>query len=265
MCTDGRAGIRATVTVALVAASMLAAPPAHALDHDNLDLGRPLRIEDAYPIPKGEVGVESGVAVRDQRGDGFGYGIELRVLYGAAYNAHIEIGAHAAFEGSSSAATDRQGALTLGVLYNLNTESLTWPALAVRAEAAAPSGFRDTGTDAAAGLIITRTFGRARTHVNAGYAVSGSAAADERRGVYEAAVGMSYPLGYPSRFRETLIADVFTQQSAVPSESNSTGLELGLRHQVNHRIVLDLGAGSDVWGPDDRAAWYATVGLSAGF
>jgi hypothetical protein len=253
------------VVPALALAWGLAVAPALALDHDNLDEGRPLRIEDAYPIPKGEIGVESGVTVHDRRGDGSGYGASLRLLYGAWYNTHVELGGDLAFEGSAAAPTERDGAATLGVLYNFNTESLTWPAFSVRAEVAAPSGVGDAGLDASGGLIMTRTFGRWRTHLNAAYTVSGSSPAGERRGVYDAAAGLSYPLGYPMRFRETVIADVFTRQSAVSGESNTTGLEVGLRHQFSARVVLDGGVGSDVLGPDERSAWYAIAGLSVGW
>lgn len=260
-----RTDVRVAAWAAWGAAWALGTAPVLALDHDNLEAGRPLRIDDAYPIPKGEIGVDVGATVHDRRGDGFGYGLGIGVLYGIGYNAQIEISGDAAFEGSSVAATDRETAAALGVLYNFNSESLQWPAFAVRAEAEATSGFRDTGVDASGGLIVTRTFGRMRTHVNADYLVAASAAAGERRGRYNAAVGASYPLGYPMRFRETLIVDVFTQQSSDTSESNTTGIEMGIRHQISHRIVADAGLGSDVFGPDDRVAWYGMVGVSTGF
>ncbi len=254
-----------SVMVALMVASGLVTTPAHALDHDNLDEGRPLRVEDAYPIPKGEIGVEAGATVHDRRGDGSGYGAGLRLLYGAWYNAQIELGGDLAFEGSAAAATERDGAATLGLLYNFNTESLTWPAFSVRAEVAAPSGVADAGLDASGGLIATRTFGRWRTHLNAAYTVWGSTEAGERGGVYDAAVGLSYPLGYPMRFRETLIADVFTRQSSADDEPDTTGFEVGMRHQFSARVVLDGGVGSELFGPDERSAWYAIAGMSVGW
>jgi hypothetical protein len=253
------------LTGALMLAGALAATPARALDHDNLDVGRPLRIDDAYPIAKGEIAVDVGVTAHDRRGDGFGYGTGVRVLAGPWYNAQVEIGGDLAFEGTSAAATDRAGAVTLGLLFNLNTESLDRPAIALRADAEAPSGARDAGVDVSGGLVVTRTFGRLRTHLNADYTLAGSAPASERRGRYDAAVGASYPLGYPTRFRETLIADVFTRQSPDGGEANATGLELGVRHQLSARVVLDAGAGSEVFGPDERAAWFGIVGLSVGF
>ena len=250
----------------LTAASLLAvAAPARALDHDNLDTGRPLRLEDAYPIAKGEAGLESGLAVRDRRGDGSGYGFEVRAVYGLLYNTQVEIGGDVVFEGSSAAPTDRSGAATAGVLYNLNTETLALPALAVRGDVAAPSGVGSTGVDVSVGAIMTRTVGRLRTHINLGYTNAGSAAAGERGGRYQAAVGAGYPLGYPVRFRETLIVDAFTHQSAASGAPNTTGLEVGIRHQLSPRIVLDVGVGTETAGPADRSAAYGTVGLAVGF
>jgi hypothetical protein len=41
--------------------SLLAPPQVFAVDHNNLDEGRPTRLEDAYPIAYGELSTESGV------------------------------------------------------------------------------------------------------------------------------------------------------------------------------------------------------------
>ena len=76
---------------------------------------------------------------------------------------------------------------------------------------------------------------------------------------------MGYPLGYPMRFRETLIADTFTRQSELSGGRNPTGIELGIRHQFSSRIMLDGGIGTEFSGPSDWSAVFGTVGLSFGF
>lgn len=76
---------------------------------------------------------------------------------------------------------------------------------------------------------------------------------------------LSYPIGYPHRFRETLILDVYTRQSDLVGRRNHTGIEFGLRHQLSSRIVVDTGVGTEVLGPTDRSALTGTVGLSVGF
>ena len=45
----------------LGSALALVTTPLFALDHDNLDPNRPIGMEDAYAIPKGEIGLEGGV------------------------------------------------------------------------------------------------------------------------------------------------------------------------------------------------------------
>ena len=93
----------------------------------------------------------------------------------------------------------------------------------------------------------------------------GQARGLERNGAYRVVAAVSYPIGYPTRFRETLIVDVYTRRSDLVGQRNNTGVELGLRHQLNSRIVLDGGLGTEFYGPSDRAALLGTVGMSVGF
>jgi hypothetical protein len=46
---------------------MVTAPAAYAIDHKNLDEGRPLRLDDAYAIASGELAVEVGAGVALER------------------------------------------------------------------------------------------------------------------------------------------------------------------------------------------------------
>ena len=113
--------------------------------------------------------------------------------------------------------------------------------------------------------ILTRSFGRLRAHLNAGYTILGSPQGQERPGAYRAVAAVSYPLGYPTSFRDTLIASLYTRQSDLRGQRNNTGVEVGLRHQLTSRMVLDAGLGTEFAGPADRAALLGTVGLSVGF
>ena len=104
-----------------------------------------------------------------------------------------------------------------------------------------------------------------RTHVNIGYAFLGSPQQNERPGFYRMVAAVSYPLGYPMSFRDTIIANVFTRQSDLRGQRNPTGIGIGLRHQVSSRIVFDAGLGSELYGPADRSVFFSTAGLSIGF
>jgi len=238
---------------------------AWALDHDNLDKNRPLQIEDAYPIPKGEIALEGGARFIDRQEGRTRFVFQPQVLYGFFYNTQLEIGGDLLTEPTTIAVAEKSGDLRLGALYNFNTETLTLPAFAVKLDLELPTGVRSRGVDGAATGILTRSFGRWRTHFNAEYTVVGSAQGAERNGFYRLAAGVSYPLGYPMRFRETLIVDVFTRQSDLSGERNPTGVEAGLRHQFSSRIVLDGGIGTEFAGPSDRSVVFGTVGVSFGF
>lgn len=236
-----------------------------ALDHDNLDPNRPLQVEDAYPIPEGEIALESGVRVNDRREGRTRFAFQPQILYGAFRNTQIEIQSDLFTESGTVVGPNRSGDLRLGVLYNFNTETLTLPALAMSLELNVPTGVQSRGVDTKVTGILTRSIGRLRFHVNGGYTVLGSPQYQERSGMYRFVAAVSYPIGYPYRFRETLIIDVYTRQSDLVGQSNHTGIEVGLRHQLSSRIVLDGGLGTEFMGPSYRAAITGTVGLSIGF
>lgn len=256
-----------TGTVRWVLCAWLAAVvlPALALDHDNLDPNRPIGMEDAYAIPKGEIGLEGGVRFNDRRQGRTNVTFQPQIIYGAFDNTQIEIQGDLFTDPHSLVGANKSGDLHLGVLYNFNTETLMLPAFAVRVEADLPTGVNSKGVDTQLTGILTRSFGRLRVHFNGGYTVLGSPQGQERSGVYRAVAAVSYPLGYPARFRDTLIASLYTRQSDLQGQRNHTGVEIGLRHQLTSRVVLDGGLGTEFLGPSDRAALLGTVGVSLGF
>jgi hypothetical protein len=236
-----------------------------ALDHDNLDPNRPIGMEDAYAIPKGEIGVEGGVSFNDRREGRTRVGFQPQIIYGAFDNTQVEIQGDLFTDPNTLVGANKSGDLHLGVLYNFNTETLNLPALAVRVEANLPTGVNSQGVDTQMTGILTRSFGRLRAHLNAGYTILGSPQGQERPGGYRAVAAVSYPLGYPTSFRDTLIASIYTHQSDLRGQRNNTGVEVGIRHQLTSRVVVDAGLGTEFYGPTDRAALLGTVGLSVGF
>ncbi|NOT94966.1 MAG: hypothetical protein HOP00_01470 [Nitrospira sp.] len=239
--------------------------PGFALDHDNLDPNRPIGMEDAYAIPKGEIGMEGGVRFNDRREGRTRVTFQPQIIYGAFDNAQIEIQGDLMTEPNTLVGATKSGDLHLGLLYNFNTETLQLPAMAIRVETDLPTGVNSKGVDTQMTGILTRSFGRLRAHLNAGYTILGSPQGQERPGAYRAVAAVSYPLGYPDSFRDTLIASVYTRQSDQRGQRNNTGCEIGLRHQLTSRVVLDAGLGTEFYGPTDRAALLGTVGVSVGF
>ena len=191
-------------TVLLLLIALLVGPAARALalDHDNLDPNRPIGMEDAYAIPKGEIGLEGGVRFNDRREGRTQVTFQPQIIYGAFDNAQIEIQGDLFTDPRSLVGANKSGDLHLGLLYNFNTETLNLPAMAVRVEADLPTGVNSKGIDTQLTGILTRSFGRLRMHLNAGYTVMGSPQGQERPGAYRAVAAVSYPLGYPHSIGE---------------------------------------------------------------
>ena len=89
---------------------------ASALDHDNLDPNRPIAIEDAYVIPKGEIGLEGGMTFNDRKQGKSRFGFQPQIIYGAFDNTQIEIMSGLVTEpntvrGAAKDVTTRQGSV----------------------------------------------------------------------------------------------------------------------------------------------------------
>jgi len=253
------------LTLVSLAVLLCLVPPAHAIDHKNLDEGRPLRLEDAYPIASGELALEAGVGFTLQRRGADRALLPLEVLYGAYPNLQFGLGSHVSTDPHEIDEQAKSGDLQLSVLYNFNQETLTVPALGVKLTLNVPTGVDSSGADVELKGIVTKSFNRVSVHLNAAYAVLTGTRRHERDGQYQFIVGASYPVGAPRYTRTTLVADVFIQQAPRRGESEIVGAEVGFRHQLTPRLVLDAGIGSEFTGPADRSRFFITTGLSVGF
>jgi hypothetical protein len=274
-------------TLALLAVG----PAAHAIDHDNIDAGRPLKIEDADAIAFRERALEVGAAPTWTRGGsgtprGFaGVGLSVEYLYGFAFNTHLNVGldpyaARRVRSGGGSAGRHivvrptpgagggtgvsavygggyrfEAGELSLGVFHNFNRETLATPAYAVRADVHLPlggspyggPGFRLRG-------ILSRTFAQYnRLHVNADAHFETDPPAGERRFLPALTVGVSRPLGLPTRFDRTVLAELGARASEEEGRGTVFHGGVGLRQQVTPRSVFDAGLTADFAATDARA------------
>jgi hypothetical protein len=252
----------ATLTLCAVLAT---ASSTYAIDHKNLDEGRPLRLEDAYPIAHGEFAIEAGGGFTLQRrGADRGF-FPVELLYGPLPNLQVGIGTVLSTDPREIDDRPKSGDLRLNALYNFNQETLTLPAFAVKLGLDTPTGVDAHGFGVEAKGIVTKSFERLSLHLNAGYEFFTSSHEDERDGRYKLAIGASYPIGAPRFTRATLVGDVFAEQSTRHGESTTVGTEVGLRYQLTPRIVWDVGVGTEFAGPADRSKFSFTTGLSFGF
>jgi len=256
---------RIVVAVAVFVLIGLGARPATAIDHKNLDEGRPLRLDDAYSIATGEIAVEAGVGFTLQRrGSNRGF-FPVELLYGAFPNLQVGIGTSLATDPREIDERPKSGDLRLGVLYNFNQETLTLPAFAVKVGLDTPTGVDARGFAVEAKGIVTKSVERLSVHLNAGYEFLTSSRDEERDGRYKLALGGSYPVGAPKFTRVTIVGDVFAEQSVARREPTVVGTEVGLRYQLTPRIVWDVGIGTEFAGPAHRSTFFMTTGFSFGF
>lgn len=251
----------------LLAAALLAgaALQTKAIDHKNLDEGRPLRLEDAYPIATGEWALETGVGYSNERRGPDHALFPVEILYGAFPNFHAGIGSTLFTDPRSIDGPDKSGDLRLSGLYNFNQETLTLPAFGLKGTMNLPTGVRSRGVDFEIKGLMTKSFDRLSLHFNPAYQFVGGRNSGERSGLYKFTLGASYPLGAPMYTRTTLVGDLFTQQSPRNGESNIYGAEVGFRHQMTQRLVLDFGLGSEFAGPARRSPFFLAAGLSFAF
>ncbi len=252
-------------TVCLVLLMGLPVNAAYAIDHDNLDEGRPLRLEDAYPIAQGEWALETGAGLLAHRNSQARGQFVAEILYGLAPNLQVSLGTTFLTDPKRIEEQTKSGDLQLSGLYNFNQETLNLPAFGVRMTVNVPSGTASSGVDFRIKGLVTKSMGRLSVHFNPAYEVFSGTTPFERDGRYELALGASYPVGAPKHTLTTLLGDVFTEQAPRRGDPQIAGAEIGVRHQWTPWTVLDAGIGTEFAGPSNRSSFFATVGLSVGF
>lgn len=225
-----------------LAVALLAASPVLAIDHDNIDAGRPLRFEDAEAIGFRERAFETGLSPTWARGSRFGSGLSAEYLYGFALNSFYSVD----FD-----ATNRHvGRLGLSVFHNLRRETLARPGLAVRFDTLLPTGTDPEsrrGVDFRLRGIASRTLrGAERLHLNVDGVFRTAAGTDHREFVPAVTLGYTRPVGYPRRFDRTVLAEVGYRSGEHVGTGGVVSLGLGLRQQMTPRSVADFGIQSDV-------------------
>jgi outer membrane putative beta-barrel porin/alpha-amylase len=243
----------------------VAAGDVYAIDHTNLDEGRPLRLEDAYAIADGEIAIEIGGGFTlPRRGSNQGV-LPAEILYGAYPNLQLSVGTTLATDPRDIDDRPKSGDLQVSALYNFSQETISLPAFALKVGVDTPTGVGARGYGVEVKGIITKSIERLSLHLNAGYEFLIATSTGDREGRYQFALGASYPIGAPQFTRATLVGDVFAEQSTRRGESTFVGTEVGLRYQLTPRIVWDVGIGTEFAGPAHRSNLFMTTGFSFGF
>lgn len=246
------------------------AGPAAAVDHNNIDAGRPLSFDDAEAIAYRERALEFGLNLSVPRGRAVGLGLEAEFLYGFAMNTHLILGLDPSIGGraDSEDTSFDVGDVELGIFRSLNREYNGTPAFALRGDLFLPTGRESSGVGVRLRGIASKTVGQyGRLHGNVDLNFNPGAEDDDREFFPAFVLGYSRPLGYPREFTRTGVAEVAVRPSERKGEGAVVGVGLGIRQQVTVRSVFDVGLQADVAGwdgaPRDRVR--LIVGYSTGY
>src|SRR5260370_23600440 len=99
----------------------------------------------------------------------------------------------------------KSGDLQVSAVDNVNQETISLPALALKVGVDTPTGVGARGYGVELKGIITKSIERLSLHLNAGYEFLIATGAGDRDGRYKFALGASYPIGAPQFTRAALV------------------------------------------------------------
>ncbi|HTE18689.1 MAG TPA: transporter, partial [Armatimonadota bacterium] len=251
-------------------ALLLIAGPARAVDHNNIDAHRPLSFDDADALAYREQALEFGLNLGWPRRRPLGLGMDAEYLYGFRMNSHLTLGFEPSIggrAGEESTAFD-VGDVSLGLFHNFNRQHGNTPAFSLRGDVFAPTGRGSRGVAGRLRGIMSKQAGQyGSLHLNVDLNANPGAPADEREFHPGVVLGYSRPVGYPTHFTTTGLAELSVRAGEDRGTGPVFGIGVGIRKQVGFRSVLDLGIQSDIAGsngaPRDRVRLVA--GYSYGF
>ena len=259
-----RAGVRGLVAATL-ALPLAAAPLAAQTDYYNTDAGRPITVEDAYPIERRALELQVAPLRLERTAGLYAWGIEPEIAVGILPRTQVELGLPLAWlDFADGQARRGLAGIELSALHNLNVET-SIPAFALAAEVLLPAG--PLGPERAypsAKAIATKTLSWARFHVNGAYTfgkeeLSGdehaAAASELARWTAGLAVDRTFPL------ESFLVTGELVARQPMSDEADLVwDVAGGTRYQLDPRIALDAGAGYRLTGDDD--GWFVTFGAA---
>jgi hypothetical protein len=244
--------------------------PLIAVDHNNIDAGRPLSFDDAEAVAYHEMAVESGISGIFPDGERAGLGLATEFLYGFALNTHAGIDVDAATGGRAGTSKRNFEVEDVGVniLHNFNREYGDMPAFSIRADATLPTEESSKGVKLRLRGISSKSLIQYdRIHLNLDGLFVSDPTSGERKFRPGAVVGYSTPLGYHKKFTFTGLSEVSIRTPAQEETGPLIALGIGLRQQVTVRSVIDIGMQSDILGGGGapRENLRLTAGYSIGF
>lgn len=246
------------ITFGLLALGAACAMPLAAqTDYRNLDDGRPVASEDAWPIEYRafELLAPSTFTRVGGRTESV---ITPELGYGLFRNTMIGVKLPVLLNNGGGLAGPRAYAF-----YNFNAESPTLPGISVRADVALPGGnAAGARTTAAVKLIATRSWGVLRTHLNVTHGFGSVVDRPEVEAPPRWGASLAGDL-ISIRHSTLLLLEVRTAQYTAGGDLEWT-TAAGVRHQLTPTLVLDGGVATTI-GRTGGNATSVTLGLSHTF
>lgn len=153
---------------------LLTSQAVYALDHKNLDEGRPVRLEDPYVIANGEIAIEAGTGADFRKGQATDRVVfPIQILYGAFANFHAGVGSTIFTSPREVQGQTKSGDLEVIALYNFNQETLKLPSFGLELEANFPTGIESKGVDFEIKGLISKSVGHLGLHLNVSHVECG--------------------------------------------------------------------------------------------
>ena len=266
---------------ALASLGTPAARAAAQTDYYNTDRGRPVRIEDAYTTERYAFELKLAPARVEWRDGAMSGDIEPELAYGLLPRTSLEVGVPIVFladEGFGRRAG--VAGVEVSLMHNLNTETRTLPALALRADVLAPVGpLAPNQTYTTLTGMLTRSFRAMRMHLN-GQVTAGAAPTlappsssrqsprpeDPRlnaEGLSRWLAGMAIDKTFPLQ-SVLLTAELFARRPLVDAiDDTELFATAGMRMQASPTLALDFGIGRRL--DSSAGPWYATFGTAYAF
>jgi hypothetical protein len=252
-------GVRLVLAMTLASVTGFALS-AGAVDHNNMEPGRPLSFDDAYSLAHGEMAVEVGFGWNDGPNRDGMLGAAFEYQYGFARNQDVSVEIEPDWTSGEGVALQD---MTFSYFRSFRREVNGSPAVGGRLSIDAPVD-REGSAIVSARLALTRALGQyPKLHLNFDGTVPLDPDDHERSVVVGGIVGLSAPIGFPRRFDQSLVAEFAVEQSMHRDGGVTGRLGAGLRRQVTPRAVLDVGVDVEVLESGDEKA--GTIAVRAGY
>ena len=251
----------------LILAALTAIPAALGAqtDYYNTDAGRPIRIEDAYPVERRAFELQLA-PLRLERSRGvYTWGVEPEAAFGIFPRTHVEVGFPLALmDAPGVRSTTALAGVEVSALHNLNVETRI-PALAVVADVLLPvGGFGPGAAFPSVKGIATKTFSWMRFHANGQYTFGSETDAGTSGAVHLSrwVAGLAADKAFPLRSL-LLTGEVVAEQPIHASESVEWSTATGFRYQWSPRLAVDAGVGLRL--NTEARPWFVTFGSAYAF